>query len=131
MITSIKTKIDLSKHVIGHTVEETDITTNKDTIKVHIPAIMSKIKKDTPTIKNVSLGNSRTIFINDQTCMPKFSSIIKEKNYIEVKKENNSSLNSLTKTHNNKIVIPKDVAVQCTFNHGKISKKTFNSNLSL
>jgi len=129
MITKLETNLDLSKKLLGITLESVLPTKIGKGLKINIPVLMSKIDKEEPKVSPLySKGSS--VFINDSECKPQAKTNLKELNYLTAYRESNASLNEiLVKKEDGKTYeIPKGTKLEIECVMEKISKLTFNTN---
>lgn len=129
MLSALKSEIDFTKEALAEVVEDSyDILPN-DSVKVHIPIWMSNIEKGEPEEKPVPTAGYG-VFKNDPSCRPKLTSlIIKERNYLEAKMQNNSNIEQIKKLDEEDIpFIPKDAVIRTTFLNGKMKDLFYNTN---
>ena len=129
MLSKLKSDIDFTKEALAEIVEDSyDILPN-DSVKVHIPIWMSDIEKGEPEEKPVPT-NGYSVFKNSPECKPKLSSpIIKERNYLEAKMQNNSNIEQIKNLDEEDIpYIPTDAVIRTTFLNGKMNDLFYNTN---
>lgn len=125
MRTSTEIAFDFAKKTIGYTTEEVPPVNIDETLKLYLPLLMSKIPRSNPKVWPNNISPS--IFRNAQKCRPKPHNIVKEKNYIDVKKEDNVSMIRFEIEEGKIAKIPQGQRLQCTFTHGKLKDPTFTS----
>lgn len=129
MITKLKTDLDLSKKLLGITVENTKPTKIGRGIKVYIPVLMSEIGKGSPSVKNLK-SSGRSVFINAQDNKPIAASNLKEKNYLEALRETNASIVELLEKNKSgkDYIIPRNTRLEIECVMEKISSLSFSTN---
>lgn len=100
--------------------------------KMFIPSLMAKIAKGASAKKSLGSPN-RAIFINDSSCKPQITSIMRSQNYLSVPM---AASNSWDHHHREKKVNETVVEylnrfdrVEVTIPNGKVSKAMFNTTI--
>lgn len=129
MITKLETSLDLSKKILGITLESVTPTKIGKGLKINIPVLMSKIEKSEPT-ESPLYSKGTSVFINASDCKPQAKSNLKEVNYLTASREANASLNEIMvkKEDGKTYEIPKGTKLEIECVMEKISKLTFNTN---
>lgn len=129
MITKMESSLDLSKKILGITLESVIPTKIGKGLKINIPVLMSKITKEEPK-KSPLYSKGTSVFINASDCKPQAKTNLHEINYLVAARESNASLNEiLVKKEDGKTYeIPKGTKLEIECVMEKISKLTFNTN---
>lgn len=129
MITKLESSLDLSKKILGITLESVIPTKIGKGLKINIPVLMSKITKEEPK-KSPLYSKGTSVFINASDCKPQAKTNLHEINYLVAARESNASLNEiLVKKEDGKTYeIPKGTKLEIECVMEKISKLTFNTN---
>lgn len=129
MLSNLKSNIDFTKEALAEIVEDSYDVLPNDSVKVHIPIWMSNIEKGKPEEKPVPT-NGYSVFKNAPECKPKLSKpIIKERNYLEAKMQNNSNIEQIKKLDEEDIpYLPTDAVIRTTFLNGKMKDLFYNTN---
>lgn len=129
MITKMESSLDLSKKILGITLESVIPTKIGKGLKINIPVLMSKITKEEPK-KSPLYSKGTSVFINASDCKPQAKTNLHEINYLVAARESNASLNEiLVKKEDEKTYeIPKGTKLEIECVMEKISKLTFNTN---
>lgn len=129
MITKLESSLDLSKKILGITLESVIPTKIGKGLKINIPVLMSKITKEEPK-KSPLYSKGTSVFINASDCKPQAKTNLHEINYLVAARESNTSLNEiLVKKEDGKTYeIPKGTKLEIECVMEKISKLTFNTN---
>lgn len=129
MITKLESSLDLSKKLLGITLESVLPTKIGKGLKINIPVLMSKIAKEEPK-ESPLYSKGTSVFINASDCKPQAKTNLHEINYLVAARESNASLNEiLVKKEDGKTYeIPKGTKLEIECVMEKISKLTFNTN---
>jgi hypothetical protein len=132
MIASLNLSFDTTQRMVGILTERYDepLPRPGDTLRLHIPILMSKIKRSSPSTYVVaSLCNS--IFCNAPNCKPTIKPTIKGQNYITVAFARNSSWEGIyrTRVEGEQIIkyIERGEKFNCESNSGKLKKLLFDT----
>ena len=136
MLTKLIPNVKLADHLMTGSVAKKQTTPRPgDTIRVHIPELMSKIDFGEANLKTLNV-KGKTIFINDTACKPTTKQTLKEQNYITVicgKNANWDGIDEITKS-GGKIVkreLPYALQVQCNFLSGILTHGMVETNRDL
>lgn len=134
MISSFDLKYDFSEEMNAIVVENSELNSNYQRVKLFIPTIMNGIQKGDPTISILStLGKS--VFCNADKKPILTNPVLREQNYLESSINSTSNVNDLDSTirsltNEEKQIsynIPKNATVRAQFLNGKVSKLSFNT----
>ena len=129
MITKLESSLDLSKKLLGITLDSVLPTKIGKGLKINIPVLMSKIAKEEPK-ESPLYSKGTSVFTNASDCKPQAKTNLHEINYLVASRESNASLNEiLVKKEDGKTYeIPKGTKLEIECVMEKISKLTFNTN---
>ena len=124
MITKMESSLDLSKKILGITLESVIPTKIGKGLKINIPVLMSKITKEEPK-KSPLYSKGTSVFINASDCKPQAKTNLHEINYLVAARESNASLNEiLVKKEDGKTYeIPKGTKLETQINFQILTKK--------
>lgn len=130
-VTNMRTKtthdFNFHKKLVSRTLVDIKPLSIGETTPIYIPLIMSGISEGPPITWKESTGG-KGIFKNASKCKPIPNNTVTSKNYVDAKKEDNTSLLRLeTELSEKEAIIYKGKTVQCTFTHGKLKDPTWGT----
>ena len=130
MLSRLIPNVDLITRTMTSTVVQKQKTPSPgESIKLHIPELMTKIPVDDAKITSVQT-RGKNIFLNASECRPSVKSTLKTQNFITVtcgKNANWDGIDLVIKDDSGRIVsriLPKHLQVQCKFISGNINHGT-------
>ena len=132
MIATLDLPFDTKQRMVGILTERYDepLPRPGNKLRLHIPAIMSKIKRGSPSTY-VAASNCRAIFCNASDCRPSIKSTIKGQNYITVAFARNSTWEGIyrIRIENEREIkyIERGEKFECESKSGKLNKMLFNT----
>lgn len=125
-ITSLKNLFQLQKTETGYVMDISSPCEAGGTLPIYIPRIMPKIDNGKPTTSMVSTAG-KSIFKNDQSCMPQPSDVIETQNFLNPRFENNKKWTPNLLSYG---MVPRKTQVDCHAHSNSIGNMTFSNDLS-